>query len=80
MKHRTKLILITILFTLVALWPMDTLAHSSYCDGFYEGYRMVKGDFVTLPICPIEPTTPVGSTPFREGVKMGIKWAMREVA
>lgn len=45
---------------------------SAFCDGFSEGYKTVKGDMVIVPICPIEPITPIGSTSFREGIKAGI--------
>lgn len=43
-----------------------------FCAGFEEGFRSVKGDLASLPICPIEPITPIGSSPFREGIKAGI--------
>lgn len=46
-----------------------------FCAGFEEGYKMIKGDMVIVPICPIEPITPIGSTSFREGIKAGIKAA-----
>jgi hypothetical protein len=48
---------------------------SEFCDGFSEGYKTVKGDMVIVPICPIEPITPIGSTSFREGIKAGISAA-----
>ena len=50
-------------------------AKSEFCRGFEEGYRMVKGDMVIVPICPIPPITPIGSTPYREGLKAGIERA-----
>ena len=40
-----------------------------YQKGFEEGYRMI--------IAPIQPLTPLGSTPFREGLKAGINLAKR---
>jgi len=46
-----------------------------FCSGFEEGYRSVKGSRVMVPICPVPPVTPVGSTPFREGIKAGIRRA-----
>ena len=46
-----------------------------FCDGYSEGYKSVKGDMVIVPICPIEPITPIGSTAFREGIKAGMKKA-----
>ena len=48
---------------------------SEFCDGFEEGYKAVKGDMVIVPICPVEPITPIGSTPFREGIKAGVRAA-----
>lgn len=57
------------------LFAQPSFAQSEFCAGFEEGYKMVKGDLVIVPICPIEPITPIGSTPFREGVKAGIRAA-----
>jgi len=48
---------------------------SEFCAGFKEGYKTVKGDMVIVPIYPIAPITPIGSTDFREGIKAGIKAA-----
>lgn len=48
-----------------------------FCRGFEEGYKSVKGDMVILPVCPVAPITPVGSTPFREGLKAGVEAARR---
>lgn len=45
---------------------------SEFCDGFNEGYKTIKGNVVIVPICPIPPITPIGSTAFREGIKAGI--------
>ena len=51
----------------------------SYTDdfktGFEQGYKSVKGDMVLVPLCPLPPLTPLGSTPFQEGIKAGIKAA-----
>ncbi|HAK0681068.1 TPA: hypothetical protein H1P55_004564 [Salmonella enterica] len=51
--------------------------HSSFADGFREGYRAIMGNMVILPIAPIAPITPIGSTPYREGIKAGIAAASR---
>jgi hypothetical protein len=48
-----------------------------FCAGFREGYKTIKGDMVIVPICPIPPITPIGSTDFREGIKAGIRAAQR---
>ncbi len=45
---------------------------SEFCSGFEEGFKIVKGDMSITPICPIEPITPIGSTPYREGIKAGM--------
>jgi hypothetical protein len=52
-------------------------SQGSFCAGFEEGFRSIKGNMVILPICPIAPITPIGSTPFREGIKAGIAAASR---
>lgn len=50
---------------------------SEFCDGFEEGYKIVKGDSVFVPFCPFEPFIPFGSTPYREGIKAGMRAARR---
>jgi hypothetical protein len=47
----------------------------SFQAGFEEGYKSVKGDMVLVPLCPLPPLTPLGSTAFREGLRAGIKAA-----
>ena len=57
------------------------VAHASprggFCEGFEEGYKSIKGNNVIVPICPLAPITPIGSTPFREGIKAGIAAALK---
>lgn len=60
---------------LLALFSGGAMADSAFCTGFEEGYKTVKGDMVIVPICPIEPITPINSTPFREGIKAGMEAA-----
>lgn len=48
-----------------------------FCAGFSEGYKSVKGDLVLVPLCPLPPLTPLGSTDFREGIKAGIRAASK---
>lgn len=66
--------LITAAFGLTSLALAD---REAFCAGFVEGYKTVKGNLALVPLCPIEPITPIGSTPFREGIKAGIAAAMR---
>lgn len=47
----------------------------AFCDGFEEGYKSVKGDLGVVPVCPVEPVTPVGSNSWREGLKAGMRAA-----
>lgn len=48
---------------------------SEFCIGFENGYKSVKGNMAFVPLCPIAPVTPIGSTPLQEGIKAGIKAA-----
>lgn len=58
---------------LLLMMPMVVFASGDeFCAGFEEGYRMIKGDMVLLPICPLAPLTPLGSNNFREGIKAEI--------
>jgi hypothetical protein len=50
---------------------------AQFCAGFSEGWKTVKGSLTIVPICPIPPITPIGSTPFREGIKKGMSAAGR---
>lgn len=49
---------------------------SEFCQGFEEGWKSIVGGAL-VPICPIEPITPIGSTSFREGLKAGERAAER---
>ena len=56
--------------------PSEAYAqNSSFCRGFSEGWKTLKGELAIVPICPIEPITPIGSTPYREGIKAGMRAA-----
>lgn len=50
---------------------------TEFCAGFEEGYKSVKGNMALVPLCPLAPLTPLNSTPFREGIKAGIRMAQR---
>lgn len=65
-------ILFATLSTAVSASPRD-----EFCAGFSEGYKSIKGNMVMVPLCPLAPLTPLGSTPFREGIKAGISAASR---
>ena len=72
-----KIISKVALFTFIIFMSSSVFAKSEFCKGFEEGYKTVKGNMVIVPICPVAPVTPVGSTPFREGIKAGMKAARR---
>lgn len=48
-----------------------------FCSGFREGYKAVKGNLAVVPVCPVPPITPVGSTAYGEGVRRGMAEARR---
>ena len=50
---------------------------SDFCQGFSEGWKTLKGELSIVPICPVAPITPIGSTPYREGIKSGMSAARR---
>ena len=56
----------------VAPMATDRENAGTFCGGFSEGYKAIKGELALVPLCPLEPLTPLGSTPFREGVKAGM--------
>ncbi len=55
--------------------PVLANDRDEFCSGFEEGFKSVKGDMAMVPMCPLAPITPVGSTPFREGLKAGMRAA-----
>jgi len=66
------------LLSIVSLLLLTTASGafaSEFCDGFEIGYKTVKGNHVMVPMCPWEPMTPMGSTPYQEGLKAGMKAA-----
>ena len=72
MKKALIPIFVALFLGLVQLTYAD---QSQFCAGFTEGYRSVKGNFALVPLCPMAPITPIGSTDFREGIKAGIRAA-----
>lgn len=52
-----------------------SLAESQFCAGFELGYKTVKGNMSLVPLCPLEPIAPLGSSPFQEGIKAGMQAA-----
>ena len=56
--------------------PLPRSMQHTFRTGFEEGYRIIKGDVVVLPLIPLQPVTPYGSTAYREGIKAGIKKAV----
>ena len=60
---------------ILTLSATSIFAKSDFCRGFEMGYKTIKGNMVMVPLCPLEPLTPLGSTPYQEGIKAGIKAA-----
>ncbi len=72
MKNLIKMAVATVI-TLISL----NVSASEFCDGFEMGYKTVKGNNVLVPMCPMAPLTPLGSTPYQEGIKAGMAAARR---
>lgn len=68
---------IAAVFTFLMLATTAMADQVEFCAGFEQGYQAIKGNMVIVPICPIEPITPINSTPFQEGIKAGIAAASR---
>ena len=64
-------VLITFTFLITVLISPVAFAKSDFCLGFEVGYKSIKGDFSLVPLCPLEPLIPLGSTPYREGILKG---------
>ena len=63
-------------FLIILIWSTLSVAgEKEFCEGFKEGYKAIKGDMALVPLCPLAPLTPIGSTDFREGIKAGMKAA-----
>lgn len=61
-----------LLFLAPALVALSSPAYASnFCAGFEEGYKSFQSGFSMVPMCPLEPITPLGSNPYREGIKAG---------
>lgn len=74
---RLCVIVSTAIIVLLTL-PLDVHGQDRpFCDGFSEGWKTVKGELTIVPICPIPPITPIGSTAYREGLKAGMSAAQR---
>lgn len=69
---RTSLLVVSCLvsFLVVAAQAVD---QDEYCAGFAEGFYTVRPPAVPVPQCRNLAAVPHGSTPFREGLKDGIK-------
>ncbi len=67
-----KTLLIFLLLTAAA-----ASAASPFCDGFAQGFKSIKGNMAMVPMCPLEPLTPLGKTPFQMGILAGIRAAQR---
>lgn len=56
---------------------IDNGIEDNFEAGFEAGYKSIKGKYSIVPICPLPPITPLGSTPYKEGRKAGIRAAER---
>ena len=53
---------------------------SPFCLGFTEGYQSIVGGMQITPICPLAPITMIGSTPFRDGLRLGTEQGKRDTS
>lgn len=64
-------------FMILALSISSVAFGSEFCAGFEEGWKTVRGEMSLVPMCPLEPLIPLGSTAYREGLKAGMRAAHR---
>ena len=57
----------------------EQVPHDNFAAGFAVGFQLVMGATASVPQVPTEPTTPAESTPFLEGVKLGVRWAGAQI-
>lgn len=57
-----------------------TVPHGDFLAGFEVGFQMIRGSSAKAPNAGEAPVTPVGSTPFIEGIKAGIVAARYKLA
>ena len=69
--HALLLALLATLALLVATHEAEADTRGEFCAGFVEGYKTIRGNNVLVPLCPLAPITPLGSTPYKEGLKAG---------
>lgn len=74
---KVKLVLIGLLFV-----ALSAFSGSEFEDGFEEGhcegYRDVKGQFVTCPVAPVAPVPQVNQDTYRGGYNAGFKKGRRK--
>lgn len=75
MLRRVPLLALVLSALLVAPLSRADAQGSRYCAGFEDGYKSEKGSYALAPLCPLEPLTPLGSTPYREGYTAGVRAA-----
>lgn len=72
-KHIFSLILGSLLMLLML--TSSYAGQDEFNAGFEGGIMQLRGDLVIVSIPPIAPITPIGSTDFREGIKVGMRAA-----
>jgi hypothetical protein len=75
MKFKNAVLLILGVGLMPFMVNSSLAGQDEFNAGFEEGYKSIKGDLVIVPIPPIAPITPIGSTDFREGIKAGMRAA-----
>jgi len=65
-----------ILIAVLVMFAQVSLA-SDWCDGFKEGYKLVKGNNIYVPPCPAQQAAKAGITQRQQGMKAGMRAAKR---
>lgn len=53
----------------------ELVPNDNFAAGFVVGFQLVRGTTASVPQVLNEPASPAQSTPFLEGVKVGVRWA-----
>lgn len=67
------------LFGLMVRAMTSNIPDDDFDAGYFVGWQLVYGTLAPKPLTTIAPLTPLGSTPFLEGIKAGIEAAGAEI-